>query len=168
MSFTSSCTPAQPRHGIEWWASQHTQRYTYRRGFEMINLTQRKGCGPICLRIERDSVGRNALVQIEQRIHSKHHHTTCKRFKCDQHSLNPNSYPTEHWHASSELTDGFGDSHDLCTIKGQITERPDDRMNLLHDVEGDCNNAASVLTDSHTPGEKKHIGEVTILIKVAA
>lgn len=52
----------------------------------------------------------------------------------------------------SELTNWFGNSHDLRAVKRQITERPDDRMNLLHYVEGDGNNATCVLAHSHTPG----------------
>lgn len=49
-----------------------------------------------------------------------------------------------------ELTDGFGDRHDLRAVERQITERPDDRMNFLHDVKRECNDAAGVLTNSHT------------------
>lgn len=52
----------------------------------------------------------------------------------------------------SELTNWFGNSHDLRAVKRQITERPDDWMNLLHYVEGDGNNATCVLAHSHTPG----------------
>lgn len=52
----------------------------------------------------------------------------------------------------TQLTDGFRNGHNLCAVKRQITERPDDRVDLLHDVEGDGDDAASVLTHSHTSG----------------
>lgn len=55
-----------------------------------------------------------------------------------------------------ERTDGFGDGHDLRAVKGQVTERPNDWMNLLHDVEGDGHNAAGVLTNGYTPGRNDH------------
>lgn len=51
----------------------------------------------------------------------------------------------------SKLTNGLGDGHDLRAVKGQVAERPDDRMNLLHDVEGDGHDAARVLSHGHTP-----------------
>lgn len=55
-----------------------------------------------------------------------------------------------------ELTNWLWDSHDLRAVKREITERPDDRMNLLHYVEGDGNDAACVLTHSHPPGRMIH------------
>ena len=42
----------------------------------MVTLTQREGRGPGRLRVERNSVRWDALVQIQQGIHSKHHNTT--------------------------------------------------------------------------------------------
>lgn len=51
----------------------------------------------------------------------------------------------------TELTDWFGNSHDLRAVKRQIAKRPYDRMDLLHYVEGDGNNATCVLTHSHAP-----------------
>lgn len=52
----------------------------------------------------------------------------------------------------AELTDGFRNRHDLCAVERQVTERPDDGMNLLHDVEGDGHDAARVLTNRHPSG----------------
>lgn len=51
----------------------------------------------------------------------------------------------------SELTDWFRNSHDLRAVKRQIAQRPDDRVDLLHYVERDCDDATRVLTDSHAP-----------------
>lgn len=53
----------------------------------------------------------------------------------------------------SELTDWLRNSHDLRAVKRQIAQRPDDRMDLLHYVERDCNDATCVLTHSHTPAK---------------
>lgn len=61
---------------------------------------------------------------------------------------------------SSELTDWLGNRHDLRTVKGQITEGPDDGVNLLHYVEGDGDDAAGVLAHGHTPGGKDRESEV--------
>lgn len=55
----------------------------------------------------------------------------------------------------TELTDWFGNSHDLRAVKRQIAKRPYDRMDLLHYVEGDGNNATCVLTHSHAPERTK-------------
>lgn len=35
----------------------------------------------------------------------------------------------------SELTNRLGYGHDLRAVKRQVAERPDDRMNLLHNVK---------------------------------
>ncbi|TNN46237.1 hypothetical protein EYF80_043550 [Liparis tanakae] len=51
----------------------------------------------------------------------------------------------------SELTDWLGDGHDLRAVEGEVTEGPDDGMDLLHDVEGDGDDAAGVLAHGHTP-----------------
>ena len=65
---------------------------------------------------------------------------------------------TGNWELSkrtdTELTNGFGNRHDLSAVERQVAKRPDDGMNLLHDVEGKGYDAASVLTNSHTPGER--------------
>lgn len=52
------------------------------------------------------------------------------------------------------LTYGLGHSHDLSAVKGQVTEGPDDGVNLLHDVQRDGHDAARVLTHSNTPTTK--------------
>jgi len=54
------------------------------------------------------------------------------------------------------LTDGLGNGHDLGTVEGQVSEGPDDRVHLLHDVEGDGHDAASVLTHGHAPVKHTH------------
>lgn len=52
------------------------------------------------------------------------------------------------------LTYGFGHSHDLCAVEGQVTEGPDDGVDLLHDVQRDGHDAARVLTHGNTPTTK--------------
>lgn len=54
------------------------------------------------------------------------------------------------------ITNGLGHSHDLCAVKGQVAEGPDDRMNLLHDVERDGYDTAGVLSHCYTPGGGGH------------
>lgn len=44
--------------------------------FNTMVLTQREGRGPVCHRVQRNPVRWNTLVQVQQWIHSKHHHTT--------------------------------------------------------------------------------------------
>lgn len=50
-----------------------------------------------------------------------------------------------------ELTDRLRNRHDLRAVKRQVAQRPDDGMDLLHDVERDCDDATCVLTHSHAP-----------------
>lgn len=53
---------------------------------------------------------------------------------------------------SPKLTNGLRDRHNLRAIKRQIDERPDDRVDFLHYVERDGDDAASILTHGYTPG----------------
>lgn len=46
---------------------------------QLEELTQGEGRGSVGEGIQSDSVRRNALVQVEQRVHCKHHHTAWKR-----------------------------------------------------------------------------------------
>lgn len=54
------------------------------------------------------------------------------------------------------ITNGLGHSHDLCAVKGQVAEGPDDRVNLLHDVERDGYDTAGVLSHCYTTGGGGH------------
>lgn len=51
-------------------------------------------------------------------------------------------------------TDWLRHRHDLCAVEGQVAERPDDRVHLLHDVEGDGHDTAGVLSYSYTPAKR--------------
>lgn len=122
--------------------------------YQLKELTQRECRGPNCKGIESDSIRWNALVQVEQRVHCKHHHTAWKDWITDHNRSKTTETNYEHHIGNREatkLTNWFRNSHDLRAVKWQVAQRPDDRMDLLHYVERDCNNATCVLTHSHTP-----------------
>lgn len=61
---------------------------------------------------------------------------------------------------AAPLTDGLGDCQGLRAVKGQVAEGPDDRVDLLHNVQGDGHNAAGVLAHSYSPTKTRELCNV--------